>query len=113
MIIWTQSNDIQKKKNTFEIQQNASNAKITEEQINNIETMIDQIEDIKKRNELVTQNIDDFMNQFDKIKTSIDLLKNKCLEEHKFCKTKLKEFGNNILEFYIYLQELQYYQDLI
>ena len=62
----------------YEIKENQT----FEEQKNEIETMLDQLEDINKRNELIVQNIEDFSNKFQTIMKEVETMK------HSFIKNK-------------------------
>ena len=49
---------------------------ITSEKKIEIETMIDQLEDINKRNDLIIQHVDEFVERIDEMKQSVINLKN-------------------------------------
>ena len=68
-----------------------------EEEKNKIETMMDQLEDIKKRTELELQNIESFEHKFNELKNQIDTLKNNYLNEKKECENKIYQFERKIV----------------
>ena len=59
----------------FEIEINGNGRNISEEKKNEIETMIDQLEDIKQRNELIIQTISEYENKMDEIRKNIKDMK--------------------------------------
>ena len=59
----------------FEIEINENERNISEEKKNEIETMMDQLEDIQKRNESIIQNIDDYSIKMNEMKKNVDKMK--------------------------------------
>ena len=77
------------------------------------ETLLDQLEDIKIRNNLVLQQFDVFQTHFDKLKNKIDELKSKYLKDQENCKLKKKNFSEFLHETFETIkknQENHYYQ---
>ena len=52
-----------------------------EQQKDRIETMLDQLDDIHKRNEMILQNVNDFEQKMKQMKKEFDKLKNNYLNE--------------------------------
>ena len=67
-----------------------------EERKNKTETMLDQLEDIKKRNEIEIQNIELFENNIIRIIIEIEELKSRHLYDQEKCENKISEIEKEI-----------------
>ena len=82
---------------TFDIE---INGELTEEKKNEIDTMIDQLEDIQQRNEIVLQNLDEFNLKMKEMKETMEnTLENEYLENQEFCQNKLDELSEIIIDY--------------
>ena len=82
---------------TFEVE---INGELTEEKKNEIDTMIDQLEDIQQRNEIVLQNLDEFNLRMKEMKETMEnTLENEYLENQEFCQNKLDELSEIIIDY--------------
>ena len=80
---------------TFDIE---INGELTEEKKNEIDTMIDQLEDIQQRNEIVLQNLDEFNLRMKEMKETMEnTLKKEYLNNKQFIQNKLWQFGKIIM----------------
>ena len=78
-----------------------TNGKITKEKKNEIDTMIDQLEDIQQRNEIVLQHLDDFNIQMKEMKEIIEnTLKKEYLTNQEFIQNKLWQFSGIVMKYY-------------
>ena len=67
-----------------------------EERKNRVETMLDQIDDIRKRNELILQNVELFENKIEETKEEVTQLKTQYLKDRNFIETKIQEMTEEI-----------------
>ena len=67
--------------------------------------MIDQLEEINKRNDLIIQNIDDFIEKTNKMKENIEQMKNECLINKESCEDKLNQFSKTIVNYYQQIED--------
>ena len=82
---------------TFDIE---INGELTEEKKNEIDTMIDQLEDIQQRNEIVLQQVDSFNVKMKEMKEIMEnTLKNEYLNNKEFNQNKLHQFGEIIMKY--------------
>ena len=93
------SNSIKRYSNkTFDIE---INGELTEEKKNEIDTIIDQLEDIQQRNEIVLQHLDEFNLKMKEMKETMEnTLKNEYLSYQKFCQDKLYQFSEIVVKYY-------------
>ena len=83
---------------TFDIE---TNEEITEETKNEIDTMIDQLEDIQQRNEIVLQQLDEFNLKIQEMKETMEnTLKNEYLNNKEFYQNKLYQFSEIVMQYY-------------
>ena len=62
------------------------------------ENLMDQIEDVEERNEIILQNLNEFQNKYNELNKGIDELNRKYLVEKETFQTKKKFFGQFIFE---------------
>ena len=70
----------------------------TENDKNISETMLDQLEDIKERNNLFLMDIDEFLLKIEQMRTNVENMKKKCMEDKRNCETKIESFQEYIRE---------------
>ena len=78
---------------------------ITSEKKIEIENMIDQLEDINKRNDLMIQQVDDFIKKIIEMKQSVIKLKIEYLTNKTFSEKKIKELNDLIIGYFETMEE--------